>query len=154
MGYVMTKIYKVSVKPILLLIIIPVMLILVFVAITLTFNEYSQNFIRLGDVSMIYSDDTCLFIVELMPAKNISLTLINYSLNMPINNRTCIPSEGVNLDLPLKYGEPLRIACSGEFSKSYNESLAGKIIIYTNQSVEEHIFTVKPRRIGCIGCPH
>jgi len=149
MGYVTTKIYK----SILLAIVLG---LLIFAIITLTFNKYSysHNFVRLKDISLIHSDDACLLIIELMPARNTSLVLINYSLNLPINNRTCLPGETMNLNLPIKYEEPLRIVCSGELSKSYNDTLTGKIIVYTNQDVEEHTFMIKPKRIGCIGCPH
>lgn len=148
------KSIRLLVKLILLSIIVLVLL-LTFSAITLTFNQYSQNLVQLKDVSLICSDDnTCLLIIELVPVRNVSLILIKYSLDLPINNRTCLPSEGINLNLLVKYGEPLHMACSGGFSKSHNDTLAGKIIIHTNQSIEEHTFTVKPRRIGCIGCPH
>jgi len=131
-----------------------VLVLLTFLAITLTFNRYSQNLVQLKDVSLICDDDICLLIIELVPVRNVSLILINYSLNLPIDNRTCFPCEGINLNLVVKYSEPLRIACLGGLLKSHNDTLAGKIVIHTNQSIEEHIFTVKPRRIGCIGCPH
>ena len=136
--------------------IIVLVLLLTFLAITMTFSRYSQNLVQLKDVSLICSDDnTCLLIIELVPVRNVSLILIKYSLSLPIDNRTCFPCEGINLNLlVVKCSEPLHIACLGGFSKSHNDTLAGKIVIHTNQSIEEHTFTIKPRRIGCIGCPH
>lgn len=146
------KSIRLPIKLILLLIIISVVLILAFVGITLTFNKYSQNLIQLGDVYLIYDKGLHPLIIELVPAKNTSLTLAKYSLTLPIN-RTCLPREGVDLDLSLKYGEPLHIVCLGEFRESYDEPLVGKITIYINQSIEDHTFTVKHKKIGCMSCP-